>query len=116
MGWVECVRDGLCPEAPPAARGRGQLRDGREGSGRAAPPHRPRCWRRSERGQGVPVHLARLRAGQGRGCIVYLSGLCDAGQSLMVPFPDGHLQGVLPGGASGSGSGMGKWFRQGSPT
>lgn len=41
MGWVECVRDGLCPEAPPAARGRGQLRDGREGSGRAAPPTAP---------------------------------------------------------------------------
>ena len=33
MGWVECVQDGLCPEAPPAARGSGQLKDGREGWG-----------------------------------------------------------------------------------
>ena len=29
VGWVECVRDGLCPEAPPAAGGSGQLKDGR---------------------------------------------------------------------------------------
>lgn len=57
---------------------------------------------------------------QGPGCTVYLSGLCNAGQSSAVPFPAGHLQGVLPGvggaaGASGSGSGMGKRFRHASP-
>lgn len=43
VGWVECVRDGLCPEAPPAAQGSGQLKDGREGGreGGGMPPPSP---------------------------------------------------------------------------
>ena len=39
---------------------------------------------------------------------MYLSGLCDAGQSLMVPFPDGHLQGGQAGLGLGWGSGLDK--------
>lgn len=69
-GWVECIRDGLCPEAPPAARGRGQLRDGREGSGCAAPPPPPVLTEVRE-GAGCSCSPGEVtgRAGPGLHCV-----------------------------------------------
>ena len=100
VGWVECVRDGLCLEAPPAA----QLKDGREGSVQG--------W--SGRGQGVclpgeitawaeprvprvPAQVVQFRA-ELRGSVSCWSPLRCSSQ-----------------GASGCGSVMGKRCRQGSP-
>ena len=101
VGWVECVRDGLCLEVPPAA----QLKDGREGS----------VQKVVREGAGCPVYLARLQPGQSPGCPVYLRRLCNAWQSSSVPFPAGHLWGVLPGGQAGVGLGWGSDVGKAAP-
>lgn len=58
---------------------------------------------------------ARLQPGQSPGCPVYLRRLCNAGQSSAVPFPAGHLRGVLPGGQAGVGLGWGSDVGKAAP-
>lgn len=85
--------------------GRGQLKDGREGSVQTV----------VREGAGCPVYLARSQPGQSPGSPVYPRRLCNAGQSSAVPVPAAHLRGVLPGGQAGVGLGWGSEVGKAAP-
>ena len=72
VGWVECVRDGLCLEVPPAA----QLKDGREGS----------VQRWSGRGQGVLFTWRDYSLGRAPGAPCTCAGCAMQGRAPRFRF------------------------------
>lgn len=120
MGWVECVRDGLCPEAPPAAQGSGQLKDGREGGreGGGMPPP-PRLLTGVREGAGCSCLPGEVTACAGPGvhCVPERVVQCRAelSSSLSCWSPPGCSSWGVRRGQAGLGLGWGSGLDMPAP-